>query len=57
MLHRSLLGWLATADAAGLDEDGIVALFTSALRDFRGVEGSPPGKQGRERRSGTEGVA
>jgi GntR family transcriptional regulator len=34
-LHRSLLGWLATADAAGLDEDGIVALYTSALRDFR----------------------
>ena len=57
-LHRSLLGWLATADAAGLDEDGIVALFTSALRDFRGVRGVvPPGKQGRERRSGGEGVA
>jgi len=57
-LHRSLLGWLATADAAGLDEDGIVALFTSALRDFRGAQGVvPPGKQGRERRSGTEGVA
>ena len=55
-LHRSLLGWLATADAAGLDEDGIVALFTSALRDFRGVRVAP-GKQGRERRSGTEGVA
>jgi GntR family transcriptional regulator len=33
-LHRSLVGWVATADAAGLDEDGIVALFTSALRDF-----------------------
>jgi len=33
-LHRSLVGWLATADGAGLDEDGIVALFTSALRDF-----------------------
>jgi len=33
-LRRSLLGWLSTADAAGLDEDGIVALFTSALRDF-----------------------
>src|SRR5580693_5754900 len=45
-LHRSLLGWLATADAAGLDEDGIVALFTSALRDFRGARGVvPPGKQ------------
>jgi GntR family transcriptional regulator len=34
-LRRTLLGWLATADTAGLDEDGIVALFTSALRDFR----------------------
>jgi GntR family transcriptional regulator len=34
-LHRSLLGWLSAADAAGLDEAGIVALFTSALRDFR----------------------
>jgi GntR family transcriptional regulator len=34
-LHRSLLRWLATADSAGLDEDGIVALFTSAMRDFR----------------------
>jgi GntR family transcriptional regulator len=33
-LHKSLLGWLGTADAAGLDEDGIVALFASALRDF-----------------------
>ena len=33
-LHKSLLGWLTTAEAAGLDEDGIVALFTSELRDF-----------------------
>src|SRR5271169_1805962 len=33
-LRRPLLGWLGSADAAGLDEDGIVALFTSALRDF-----------------------
>jgi GntR family transcriptional regulator len=33
-LRKSLLGWLTTADAAGLDEDGIVALFASALRDF-----------------------
>jgi len=33
-LHRSLLGWIAAAEQAGLDEDGIVALFTSALRDF-----------------------
>lgn len=33
-LRRSLFIWLASADAGGLDEDGIVALFTSALRDF-----------------------
>jgi GntR family transcriptional regulator len=33
-LRRSMLGWLSTADEAGLDEDGIVALFTSVLRDF-----------------------
>src|ERR1700719_1071770 len=34
-LRRSLLAWLATADTAGLDEDGMVALFASVLRDFR----------------------
>jgi len=33
-LRRSLSGWLTAADGAGLDQDGIVALFTSALRDF-----------------------
>jgi GntR family transcriptional regulator len=33
-LRRSLTGWLTAADGAGLDEDGIRALFTSALRDF-----------------------
>jgi GntR family transcriptional regulator len=44
-LRRSLLVWLATAGAAGLDEDGIVALVTSALRDSR------------ESRDETEGVA
>jgi GntR family transcriptional regulator len=40
-LRRSLLGWLTTADAAGLDENGVAALFASVLRDFR------------ERRTGT----
>ncbi len=30
-LRRSLLGWLAAADGAGLDEDAIVALFTALL--------------------------
>jgi GntR family transcriptional regulator len=33
-LRRSLSGWLTAADGAGLDEDGIVALFSSELRDF-----------------------
>jgi len=67
-LRRSLSRWLTAADGAGLDDDGIVALFTSALRDFRGARGVvPPGQQGYERHSGsrsrggaadgTEGVA
>jgi DNA-binding transcriptional regulator YhcF (GntR family) len=55
-LHRSLLRWLAAAHGAGLDQDGMVALFTSALRDFyerrsraRSRGGAPTGE--------TEGVA
>ena len=47
VLRRTLLGWLASADAAGLDEDGIIALFTSALRDF------PNGRSGSADRNGT----
>lgn len=53
-LRRSLLVWLSTADAAGLDEDGMVALFTSTLRELgerRGRSGDP-GVAGE-----TEGVA
>lgn len=33
-LRRSLTAWLSDADEAGLDQGGMVALFTSALRDF-----------------------
>ncbi len=33
-LRRSLRGWLAKADTAGLDESGIAALVASELRDF-----------------------
>jgi GntR family transcriptional regulator len=33
-LRRSLISWLSQADAAGLDGDGMSALFASALRDF-----------------------
>ncbi len=55
-LRRTLSGWLAAADTAGLDEDGIVALFTSALRDFyerRGGSRTRGGVTGGE----SEGVA
>jgi GntR family transcriptional regulator len=55
-LRRPLLAWLASADAAGLDEDGIVALFTSVLRDFlkrRGGSADRPEAANGE----TEGVA
>ncbi len=34
-LRRSLTDWVATADAAGMDKDGIAALVASVLRDFR----------------------
>jgi DNA-binding transcriptional regulator YhcF (GntR family) len=33
-LRKSLLVWLSDADTSGLDQDGIVALFSSTLRDF-----------------------
>ena len=54
-LRRSLLGWLTTADTAGLDEDGITALFTNTLRDFResGERSGVPSAA----RTETEGVA
>ena len=53
-LRRPLLSWLASADAAGLDEDGIAALFASVLRDFLKDRGAvPPGRHGRERRGGS----
>src|SRR5690349_7592432 len=33
-LRRSLHGWLAKATEAGLDDDAVLALVTSTLRDF-----------------------
>ena len=33
-LRKALLAWLRDADASGLDRDGIVALFSSTMRDF-----------------------
>jgi GntR family transcriptional regulator len=55
-LRRSLSGWLTAADGAGLDEDGMVALFTSALRDFN-ERGGRSRTRGGAADGGTEGVA
>ncbi len=57
-LRRSLSVWLATADGAGLDEDGMVALFASALRDFHERRGgSRTRARGDAASGGTEDVA
>jgi GntR family transcriptional regulator len=60
-LRKTLLTWLHSADAAGLDEAGMVALFTSALRDFhdrRGAAPVPGARDGGRGQAGTsEGVA
>ena len=55
-LRRSLVTWVAAADAAGLDEDGIGALVANVLRDFREDHGGVVPRHGAARR-GTEGVA
>lgn len=45
-LRRSLLGWLGDAESAGLDDDGIVALVTSALRELRDRRGNSGARDG-----------
>jgi GntR family transcriptional regulator len=61
-LRRPLLTWLGSAEQAGLDEDGIVALFTSVMRDFfknhNGGKGREDGTaRGRAVGGESEGVA
>jgi GntR family transcriptional regulator len=47
-LRRALAGWMRTAAGAGLDPDGMAALFTAALRDFTdGAAGDPTGRSDR----------
>ncbi len=55
-LRRSLLGWVASADAAGLDEDGITALVATVLRDFGERRGGSRDHRGAANDE-TEGVA
>ncbi len=45
-LRRSLTSWVAVADAAGLDEDGIAALVANVLRDFRERRGGNADRRG-----------
>lgn len=58
-LRATLTHWLRTAADAGLDSDGITALFTSALRDFCDRHEARPGDRGRGqgRRGQAAGVA
>ncbi len=48
-LQKKLASWLAEASAAGVDELGVQALFTAALRDFRDGGGAAPSLPGRLR--------
>jgi GntR family transcriptional regulator len=54
-LRRALVSWVAAADAAGLDEDGMAALVANVLRDFR--ERREHAGQGGASRGGAQGVA
>ena len=53
-LRRKLRGWIGEADAAGLDESSVVALFTTTLRDFTERRGAGDSRGGQEtpRRTG-----
>jgi GntR family transcriptional regulator len=42
-LRKALVEWLRRADLAGLDDDGMAALFTAALRDFADDRDRAPG--------------
>jgi GntR family transcriptional regulator len=59
-LRRSLLGWLQEAGQAGLDPDGMAALFGAALQDYTtNVAGGQAPRPSQARRPGSqaEGVA
>jgi GntR family transcriptional regulator len=62
-LHRALLGWLRDAGEAGLDPEGMSALFTAALQEFtagagRGEPARPSRRPGRpHQRQGRAGRA
>ena len=54
-MRRRLVRWLTEADDAGLDEAGVVALFTTTLRDFteaRRAQDAGPGPDAAGREQG-----
>ena len=56
-LRRSLVSWVAKADAAGLDDDGMAALVASVLRDFRDRRRGGSADRRGAARGGAEGAA
>jgi GntR family transcriptional regulator len=56
-LRRSLRGWLVEAEAAGLDVNGVAAVFASTLRDFAERRGAEQFHGAEETQMGTAGGA
>ena len=50
-LRKSLLEWLRVADDAGLDSEGIAALFAASLRDFLDGRDEERARRGKDRRA------
>jgi len=50
-LRESLLGWIRAADDAGLDFEGIEALFAASMRDFRDCRDGASARRGADRRA------
>jgi GntR family transcriptional regulator len=48
-LRKGLLTWLRAADAAGLDVEGMEALFATSMRDFRERRAGPGARRGADR--------
>ena len=50
-LRESLLSWMRAADDAGLDFEGIEALFAASMRDFRERRDRAGARRGADRRA------
>ena len=54
-LRKRLMSWLRAADDAGLDPEGMEALFAASMRDFRERRDGTQARRGAARRSGRAG--